>query len=213
MHIQGDEQLIRPDASPEAKIYPPVIPSHHPAQKHVQAFTTGFPFGSGDVFARSLRCVGQAEEQPVKAGQRPLRIRGFRSEKPGESIFQTFLLAIVVLEEFEKVQGVGNLKGAVFEGKKFFPVFFPVLEYEVVRSAVHQLNKFMGFIDDGLALPPGQYRRPKAHDLDVLFFGEPVGDANGVVRNERGAVVLIYVSVENSFNVGGHTIRIFLIGG
>ena len=74
--------------------------------------------------------------------------------------------------------------------QQLFQVGFLMVHDEIVRRTIHQLDEFMAFIDDGNPLAPGKHCRPKAHNLDILLFGEQMRDGYRVVFYKAGIVVL-----------------------
>src|SRR5665213_4591991 len=101
-------------------------------------------------------------------------------------------------EEGNEIQRIHIVKRAVLEMEQFFEVGFAVVNYKIIRGTIHQGDQLVAFIDDGYALPPGQHRGPKAHDLDILRFAETVLDRNRVVLYKLRPVVLIHLAVQKS---------------
>ena len=59
-----------------------------------------------------------------------------------------------------------------------------MLQAEIIRGVIHQVEQFPGFVDDGCPVAPGKDGGKETGDLDILFAGEAMGDGNGVVVDE-----------------------------
>ena len=111
------------------------------------------------------------------------------------------MVLIKPLEKLQEIQRIRSLKSAVDEAQERLSVLFLVVQYEIVRGIVHQPEKFIGLVDDSLALAPGEHGRPEGRYFDVLQFLEAVRHANGVVFDETRLVEPLHAVVEVGFQV------------
>ena len=59
-----------------------------------------------------------------------------------------------------------------------------MLQDELIRISIHQVDQFMSFGDDGFSLAPGQHSHPEPHDFNILFLTKQMWDLNGIVFNK-----------------------------
>jgi hypothetical protein len=67
---------------------------------------------------------------------------------------------------------------------------------KIIRCPIHEGNQFPAFIDNGFALPPGQYCRPQTHNFYILLKAEKMRNTYRVILNKSRLVVLLYFFVE-----------------
>ncbi len=94
------------------------------------------------------------------------------------------------VQKCDEIQRIGCVERAVLKLQKTLQVILPVLFDKMKRSPVHQVNQLGTFTDDRFPLAPGQHCCKKASYFDVLPTGKPVGNANGIIANKLGTVVL-----------------------
>ena len=126
-----------------------------------------------------------------------------------EGVFQGGMLAVITLEKIQKIERIGGLKCAVTKSLKRNTVFFRVIDHELVRRVSHHGKKFGGFRNNGFALTPGQHRRPKRRDFNILAPYIPVWDLDRIVSNEFRPVELAGLAFQPQLQVaalvsGGH---------
>lgn len=78
-----------------------------------------------------------------------------------------------------------------------------VVQHKLMRVVVHFGQQFTAFVYDRHPLTPGEHRRKKTCDLDVLFFLIRMGDNDRIGRNEPRLIVTIYLVIEKCLEVCG----------
>lgn len=105
-------------------------------------------------------------------------------------------MGIVVPEETDEVQQVGIVEGTVFEAEELPEVLITVVQDKLVGIVIHAPEEIGAFVDDGFALPPSQNCRKECGNFDILFFLKTVGNADGIILDEVGAVVFADLDVQ-----------------
>jgi hypothetical protein len=60
----------------------------------------------------------------------------------------------MILKKTDEMKQIRRLESAVFEGEKFYKVFFLVLLNELKRRIIHQGQQLIAFVDDGCSVSP-----------------------------------------------------------
>ena len=113
----------------------------------------------------------------------------------GKGGLQAFMLTVMPVEKFNKVQQVGGIESPVFEMEELFQVSIGMTRTELIRRLIHQAHQFVGFIDNRGPVAPGKNGSKETRDFDILFFPEAVGDRDGVRCNKSGLVVQPYLFI------------------
>ena len=116
-----------------------------------------------------------------------------------ECIFQAVEAKVMLLEKSNEIQEIGVIEGTMLKPQEAFKVAILMVEDKIMRCLVHTFSQFQAFIDDGFALPPGQYAGKETHDLDILLLLESMGYTDRVVRNKIRLVKFQYLFVQEIF--------------
>lgn len=73
--------------------------------------------------------------------------------------------------------------------------------YKVMWCLIHSGKQVVAFIDDYGSVTPCKNGSKKSRNFNVLLFGKAVGDADGIIFNKRGFVVLFNFTVKEVFQV------------
>lgn len=77
-----------------------------------------------------------------------------------------------------------------------------MLHDKSIRLSLHEFNKFRGLGDDGLASSPGEHGHYETGNFYVLLFGKPMGNANRIISDERGSVIMVGHRIQPFFELG-----------
>jgi len=66
-----------------------------------------------------------------------------------------------------------------------------MLQAKSMRCIVHEPHQLFRLTDDGCPVTPGKNGGKKGGNFNVLFFGKPAGDGDGVVLHKRTTIVFI----------------------
>src|SRR5687767_3890505 len=105
----------------------------------------------------------------------------------------------MVLKKANKIKEVGIVERAVPESNEPPPVFFPVINDEIVRTVIHQLHQLRTLINNRCSVAPRKNSSEQPGYLNVLFFSKQMRDGYGIERYERKVIVFIHFTVQKFF--------------
>ena len=74
-----------------------------------------------------------------------------------------------------------------------------MIEAEIVWRHIHALHQFFGLIYYGCSVTPGKNGCEETRNLDILLLFEKMGNANWIILDEGGAVILLNLSIQEFF--------------
>ena len=198
MYIAGTNQLGGFDVIPDAKVNTAVIFSNHPAEVHDQPLAGGLPFRGGNMLPASGRSIRGVEEMVLKPDQ-SFFYRGSILNK--KNFFQGTVVGVNPVKGLHKIESIGGIEGTVFKVKESFKVALSVMKDKVMGTVIHDVHELIAFVNDRYPLAPSQNRSEEPGDFNVLLFGKPVGNRNGVISNKAGTIIGLYLLVKKSLEV------------
>ncbi len=73
-----------------------------------------------------------------------------------------------------------------------------VIHDEIIRSIIHPLHQFIGFLNDGGAVAPGKYGGKQSRDFYILFFAETMRYRNRILRDKGRMIVFKTLSFQEN---------------